>query len=574
MSISIAMSGGTAYSGGSNPYSFAFANYVQAGFGGGFVGDLANSQQAMVRYTNDTGNTVKISSIRFYLGSGKAGSEFHWGSGSGSGTTVASGASVKLRLSYGSGNYQSSSSTVSGYSSYVTMTGTVNYVGGGSGSGGLNTDVRSDISRRRTFTFSPAISVANGGKIWFNIDPNNITIGSGGNAANTPICFGLIAADSEEEIIDPTITITFNSNGGSGGPSTLEYSKSEGGTIPTSKPSKSVTLTYNPNASTGEVTPSTKDFSLSFLGWSTTKITSRAGTSDDVNYASGASISLKSDKTLYAVWGESSSIGTLPTYRTNGTPRISRSADFNKYKLDESTPWTTTENGSVVVTSSYKIWKNTTIYAKWMYRYLVNANGGYFTEVLEGSEDGYEKDEAKVQEFWKKHDYELNLPPETYNDSEGSHYTFTKLGSTAKYYVGDSSSTTRLYSLGSSVQSSENVPNDLYVYWGQETFKVRFRLGYGPEDDDGLGEKILKTVTVNYGEDVPSGQIPVPGKNNYYSNIRFWRDGPYGFQGWSGSYKNITHDSDVYALWEFCPIWILEIVNGNRTWVPYKPKEK
>lgn len=94
----------------------------------------------------------------------------------------------------------------------------------------------------------------------------------------------------EEDIPDapeiPTYTITFNANGGSGGPSSVNTNPDGTATIPTTKPTRSYMMFMQ----------------YTFLGWSKEQNATTA------TYAAGATIpasDITGDMTLYAVWQSS-----------------------------------------------------------------------------------------------------------------------------------------------------------------------------------------------------------------------------------------------------------------------------
>lgn len=109
-------------------------------------------------------------------------------------------------------------------------------------------------------------------------------------------------------------------------------------------------------------------------------------------------------------------------------------------------------------------------------------------------------------------------------------------------------------------------PMTFYAIWTKKTYTVTFRDGYtstasNPDAD------VLKRVTVSYGGSVSSTEVPVPGQT--YSGRVFKKPGMYSFEGWAGSWTNVTSDRDVIALWEFTPIWVIR----NGKWVKYRPVE-
>lgn len=109
-------------------------------------------------------------------------------------------------------------------------------------------------------------------------------------------------------------------------------------------------------------------------------------------------------------------------------------------------------------------------------------------------------------------------------------------------------------------------PTDYYATFSIKTYTVTFHDGFTP------GSDIIKKVTVAYDNDVPQADIPVSGQTyTYYDGTvhKFKKPGFYTFAGWSGSLTHIKDNIDVYAMWEFIPIWVM--TNGQ--WVKYDPVE-
>ena len=176
-------------------------------------------------------------------------------------------------------------------------------------------------------------------------------------------------------------TVTFNANGGTGAPGSQSKLEGDVLTLTTARPSKSYTVTFNPNG--GSVSPTTKTVSCRFVRWNTRA--DGTGTS----YASGSQYTADSNVTLYAIW-ENVAIGTLPT------PSRS-SCQFHM--------WTTTLNGSNQVTSSYIVTQNITIYAKWKYAVVFNANGGILTIT-----NGTTVTQQTTATLYKTHGVALTIP--------------------------------------------------------------------------------------------------------------------------------------------------------------------
>ena len=122
---------------------------------------------------------------------------------------------------------------------------------------------------------------------------------------------------------------------------------------------------------------------------------------------------------------------------------------------------------------------------------------------------------------------------------------------------------------GSTTYATNNVPGGAGIQramtvnakWVATTHTVKFHDGYTSGND------VIKTVTVTHGGSVASGDIPVPGQT--YSGRKFAKGGFYRFAGWSGSTTNILDNTDLVAMWEFVPIWVMK----NGQWVKYHPTE-
>lgn len=316
------------------------------------------------------------------------------------------------------------------------------------------------------------------------------------------------------------------------------------GTIPTL--TKSVTLTYNANGGTFNGTnaeTSTKTLNLSHT-WNT----KADGTGTSYTDAQVRALTITSSLTLYAVHA-AASIGALPTVGT-GTSQI---AARTGYRLDTASPWTTTQNGSTAVTSSTTIKANTTIWAKWEYRVIVNANGGLL----------FLSDTSTVSEHaqWKKHGVAATID-----------YIIYKVGSEV---LGISTSSSATTGIGSVTLVNErfrvvysytgNAPITYYAIYKPETFTVTFKDGYSSR-----GRDVVTVIrNVQFGASIAEEHVPKVG--NIYNGKVFKKPGPWGFMGWAGSYENITENTTCVAMWEFCVVWTIIEKNGERVWVPYKP---
>ena len=175
---------------------------------------------------------------------------------------------------------------------------------------------------------------------------------------------------------NPTYTLTYNANGGSGAPS------SQTGT----------TLTIR------STTPTRSGYT--FKGWS------KSSSATSASYSAGGSITLSSNTTLYAVWEQNTTTYTL-TYNANGGSRapetqtgtgtgISYTFTISGTKPTRSgytfKGWSTSSNATSVsynAGESITITKNTTLYAQWEIKeYTLNydANGGKWETITRKSE--------------------------------------------------------------------------------------------------------------------------------------------------------------------------------------------
>lgn len=434
---------------------------------------------------------------------------------------------------------------------------------------------------------------------------------------NNHIFRGWLAQPSDDTYIDDTysissdttiyarwaFTLTFHnqlSGGVTTSPETYEVTIREGyGYTLDYIPVKQIRLSYDPRSSSessakvyivGGVGPDSTsgisyvDKSLNLQGWSDTS------SSTTIQYQTGDSILLTSNKDIYAVWG-SVSIGTLPVYQssTPSTPVtrsvIVRTVNASDYRLHSSNPWTTTSGGSTSVNANTQINKNTTIYAKWAFRVHAYANGGYYSYILRTSSitrdssgrtrtsDAF----ATSEVFWADETSTTklsdvmrafyNIPAST---TDSQIVELERLGHTATGYATTSTADTATFGTDPSFTSIVK-PISLYAVWVKKKYSVTFYDGFRTPPND-----FIKTVSnIPFGDSVPANEVPRLGET--YGGKKFSRPGPYALVGWSGSYTNVTADTSCTALWDFCPIWIaVDSVVGNTTvrkWVKYQPSE-
>ena len=118
----------------------------------------------------------------------------------------------------------------------------------------------------------------------------------------------------------PTCTITYNANGGSVSPSSVNVTSGNSTTLPT--PTKSFKITYNANGGSGA--PSVQSVSVPCKGWSTSSSATSA------SYSCGASYKPTGNMTLYAVWNTPVSTSISSTKPTrNGYTFLGWSTNSN-----------------------------------------------------------------------------------------------------------------------------------------------------------------------------------------------------------------------------------------------------
>lgn len=295
-----------------------------------------------------------------------------------------------------------------------------------------------------------------------------------------------------------TYTIQYNANGGSGAPSSQTKTWGVDLTLTSSKPTtaKAYTITYNANG--GSVSPSSKSVSCTFDCWNT----NAAGTGTE--YASGGKYTANAAATLYAQWTNNKA-GTLATPTRTNCIFVG---------------WFTSVNGGTQVTADTTISENITVYARWQYKIIYNANGG--------STDDLPDTQIK--------DHQVNIVlSDMYPDYEGREF---------KGWATSASSTTAQYQPSDTYTG--NAPLVLYAVWAVPKFKVTFDLHGGT-----YSGSVSLVQEVEYGKSA-TAPTPDPTKANKQ------------FQGWYGDYKNVTSNRTIIALWDACPIWVR--VAGNK-WV-------
>lgn len=315
--------------------------------------------------------------------------------------------------------------------------------------------------------------------------------------------------------LNPMYTVTFNTNGGTFGTSSLTFRSGVGVSIPKTKPTKSITLSYDFVCSAFTSKNKSETRSLTFTSWNTEE--NGSGTS----YSPGATIDGSSNITLYAQYS-----GVKPNLPT---------LDSSKATLSG---WFTKSSGGKQITSSSNLTSTQTIYAQYSsYVVTLHANGGVIT--LDGSTD----DPVSSVDLVKTHGTALTIPD--YTAYETSSETDTS-SSEFKGWSTVMTGPTVEYTKGGTYTA--NSPATLYAVYGTLQHIVKWSVGYGTNP-------IIKTETVNHGASATPPKDPT-------------RDG-YAFAGWLGEYKSVKTDRTILALWASTPIWIW---NGE-TWIGYEPEE-
>lgn len=295
-----------------------------------------------------------------------------------------------------------------------------------------------------------------------------------------------------------TYTIQYNANGGSGAPASQTKTWGQDLTLTTSKPTtaKAYLVTYNANG--GTVSLTSKSVACTFDCWNT----NAAGTGTD--YASGGIYSANAAATLYAQWTNNKA-GTLATPTRTNCIFVG---------------WFTAVNDGTQITADTVITSDITIYARWQYKIIYNANGGDTTDLPD----------TQIK------DHQVNITlSEIYPDYEGREF---------KGWATSASATTAQYQPGGTYTG--NAPLVLYAVWAVPKFKVTFDLHGGT-----YSGSVSLVQEVEYGKSA-TAPTPDPTKANKQ------------FQGWYGDYKNVTSNRTIIALWDACPIWVR--VAGNK-WV-------
>lgn len=315
--------------------------------------------------------------------------------------------------------------------------------------------------------------------------------------------------------LNEVYTVTFNASGGTFGTSSLTFRQGIGVSIPTTKPTKSIILTYDFVCSVFTSNNTSETRWLVFIGWNTKE--NGSGT----HYSPGETIDGSSNITLYAQYS-----GVTPNLPSLNSSKATLSG------------WFTRPSGGTQITSSSELRSTQTIYAHYSsYVVTLHANGGVMT--LDGSTD----DPVSTVDLIKTHGTELTIPNYT------AYQTTSETDTSSTEFKGWSTSrntSTVQYAKGGKYTTDS--PATLYAVYGTIQHTVKWSVGYGTSP-------IIKTETVNHGESANPPKDPT-------------RDG-YAFGGWLGEYKSVKSDRTILALWASTPIWIW---NG-KTWIGYQPEE-
>lgn len=356
-----------------------------------------------------------------------------------------------------------------------------------------------------TFSFSSGVEISPDTTVSVYVKTPATTSGETGQV----LCVGESGTATYAVVEEVEYTVTFESNGGTVVPSS--YIEPAGTVITLPTPFKSYVLIFDANG--GSVSPSSAIRSCLLSSWNT------KSDGSGISYDAGATYTVNSNVTLYAIWSNPTA-GLLPTpTRSNCT--------FDM--------WTTTKNGNTQVSSGTVLTSDTATYAKWKYNVVLDGNGG--TVYYDGSD-------VENITLLKTHGADLTIPnyifylSESDPDEPQSHVF--------KGYNESSSATSIQYSADS--KFSKDAPTTLYAIYEINKYTVVFT--------DGYSGNILKSQTVNYGGNATPPAAPL-------------RDG-YVFQGWIGNYTNVKENSTVKAFWGFTPIWIMT----SSGWKKYEPKER
>ncbi len=287
-------------------------------------------------------------------------------------------------------------------------------------------------------------------------------------------------------------SIIFNANGGTGAPANQTKTYGTDLTLSSTMPTRSVTITLNPQS--GTVSPTSKTVSYIFKNWNT------KADGSGTTYASGAKYSANAGATLYAQWTNPAAYALPTPTRTGYTFK----------------GWNTKSDGtgtSYAAGANYSATANVTLYAIWdinKYTVAYNANGG----------TGAPANQTKT--------HGTNL---TLSSAKPTRTGYTFNGwNTAKDGTGTS------YAAGASYTA--NSAATLYAQWKANTYTVTFNA------NGGTSSTASKTVT--YGSTY--GTLPTPTYSGYIFNGWFTAASG-GTQITADTTVSITAAQTLYAHW-------------------------
>lgn len=463
------------------------------------TGYNANSlDKAFVTYKNTSSSVEEITKMTAYFGVAKSGTQYTWGD-----TITGNGNSRSVRMYCGSSE------------ATVTVSKTVGRTSGAEGYYPTYSE-----TQQYTWTFNSPISVSAGSTITINIDSDSGNALVNGNGSGRK---GNVSGTAGT----PTRTITYNANGGSGAPSTQSCVKGEATTLSSTTPTKSkttatgYTVTFNKNGG-NTVSPtsntSTLTTSYTFKNWNTKS--DGTGTS----YASGGSITITSNITLYAIYTSSvlkGSISTPTATKSNGS--ASRIVNYNG---NGGTISPTSATSTATISYTGKGWYTATTDGTQRC-----ANGGSYAPTK--TETIYQQWNSSTGTYST-----LTLP----SGGERSGYTLsgwaTTSGGTSSYDPGDSYTPT-----------SNGVT--LYAVWTPNTYTVTF--------DANGGNVTTTSKTVTY--DSTYGDLPTPTRSGY-TFAGWYTAKSNGTQVTSSTTVSITTNQTLYAIWSSFSYTIIYDKNG------------
>ena len=162
-----------------------------------------------------------------------------------------------------------------------------------------------------------------------------------------------------------TYTVSYNTNGGTGTPSSQTKEENVSLTLSSLTPTKTYVIRYNSNG--GSVSPASKSVSCTFNNWNTS--INGNGTA----YVPGSTYTNNASVTLYAQWGNPSA-GSLATPSRSGYRFIG---------------WYTSASGGTQISDTSTISSNITLYAHWMDPYNLGDETYSFDNYRDSDSNGH-----------------------------------------------------------------------------------------------------------------------------------------------------------------------------------------